>query len=297
VSRQRLTLEIAAADVPKAEALLTLAGAEAIVLRDAADIPVFEPEPSTAPLWPRVTLHALFTVDAELASLRELLAATFPEAAATVDELPESAWQPGLQQTVKARPIGTRLWLAPADDERVPDDRITVRINMGFAFGTGEHPTTALCLDWLECHVTPGSTLLDYGCGSGVLALAALALGAAKAIAVDNDNQALTATRANAELNRAGTRLVVAAPDSLRRVSVDAVVANILAGPLVELAPTFATLVRPGGWVVLSGVLEPQAARVAAAYAPYFDGIEHVARDGWVRLAGRRDAVNRAQTR
>ena len=98
----------------------------------------------------------------------------------TVDVLTESAWQPGLQQAVQARPIGTRLWLAPADDERAPDDRIAVRINMGLAFGTGEHPTTALCLDWLEQHVATGSTLLDYGCGSGILALAALALGARK---------------------------------------------------------------------------------------------------------------------
>jgi ribosomal protein L11 methyltransferase len=292
-----LTLEIAAADVPEAEALLTLAGAETIALRDAADRPVFEPEPGTAPLWPQVTLHALFTVDANLAPLRKLLAATFPGAPVTVEALSESAWQLGLQQAVKARPIGTRLWLAPADDPQVPEDRITVRINMGLAFGTGEHPTTALCLDWLERHVTPGSTLLDYGCGSGILALAALALDAAKAFAVDNDSQALTATRANAELNGVAERLLVAVPDALPAVSVDVLAANILAGPLVELAPTFAKLVRPGGWLVLSGILEPQAARVATAYAPYFGGLEQAARDGWVRLAARRDAVNRAQTR
>jgi ribosomal protein L11 methyltransferase len=297
VSRQRLTLEIAAADVPQAEALLTLAGAEAIALRDAADAPVFEPEPSTTPLWPRVTLHALFAFDAELAPLRELLVATFPQCAATVEALPESAWQPGLEQTVRARPIGTRLWLAPADDARAPADRITVRLNMGLAFGTGEHPTTALCLDWLERHVAPRNTVIDYGCGSGVLALAALALGATKAIAIDNDSQALLATRANAELNGVAERLLVAAPDALPRVSVDVLVANILAEPLLDLAPTFAGLVRPGGSVVLSGILAPHAARVAAAYEPWFDGLERATRDGWARLAGRRNSVNRAQTR
>jgi ribosomal protein L11 methyltransferase len=297
VSRQRLTLETAAADVPHAEALLTLAGAETIALRDAADDPVFEPEPSTAPLWPRVTLHALFTVDANLAPLCDLLAATFAEAAVTVDVLTEAAWQPGLQQTVQARPVGTRLWLAPADDERVPDDRITVRINMGLAFGTGAHATTGLCLDWLERHVVPGSTLLDYGCGSGILALTALVLGAGHAFAVDNDGQALTATRANAELNGVADRLLVAMPDALPAISVDVLAANILAGPLVELAPTFAELVRPGGRLVLSGILEPQAAHVAAAYSPYFGELEQAARDGWVRLTGRRDAVNRAPTR
>jgi ribosomal protein L11 methyltransferase len=292
-----LTFEIAAADVPQAEALLTLAGAETIALRDAADDPVFEPEPSTAPLWPRVTLEALFADDANLAPLRELLAATFAEAAVTVDVLTEAAWERGLRQTVQARPIGARLWLAPADDERVPDDRITVRINMGLAFGTGAHATTALCLDWLERHVVPGSTLLDYGCGSGILALAALVLGAAQAFAVDNDSQALSATRANADLNGVADRLFVAMPDALPAISVDVLAANILAGPLIELAPTFAKLVRPGGWLVLSGILEPQAAHVAAAYSPYFGALEQAARDGWVRLTGRRDAVNRAPTR
>ncbi len=285
---------MSAADVPQAEALLTLAGTEAIALRDSADEPVFEPDPGTAPLWPRVTLHALFAMDADLAPLRDLLAATFPDAAVTVDTLAESAWQPGLEQTVKARPIGTRLWLAPADDERVPDDRLTVRIHMGLAFGTGEHPTTALCLDWLERHVNPGSTLLDYGCGTGVLALAALVLGASRAFAVDNDGQALTATRANAELNGVAERLVVATPEALPDVNVDVLAANILAGPLVELAPTFAKLVRPGGWLVLSGILEAQAARVATAYAPHFSDFEQVVHDGWVRLTGRRDAVNGA---
>jgi ribosomal protein L11 methyltransferase len=297
VSRQRLTLELASADVARAEALLELAGADTIALRDAADVPVFEPEPNTVPLWPRVIVEALFAADAELAALREVLAAAFPQTRVSLDVLAEPAWQAGLTQPVKARPVGARLWLAPADDERAPADRIVVRIHMGLAFGTGEHATTALCLDWLERHVAPGSTLLDYGCGSGILALAALALGARHAFAVDNDPQALTATRANAALNGVADRLLVALPSALPAVAVDVLAANILAGPLVELAPTFATLVRPGGRLVLSGILELQAARVAAAYAPYFGELEHAARDGWVRLAAHRHAANRGETR
>jgi ribosomal protein L11 methyltransferase len=161
---------------------------------------------------------------------------------------------------------------------------------MGLAFGTGEHPTTSLCLDWLERHVASGSTLLDYGCGTGVLALAALVLGARQAFAVDNDDQALLATRTNAELNGLTDRLAVSAPEALPAVAVDVLAANILAGPLVQLAPKFATYVRPGGRLVLSGVLEAQAAYVAAAYAPYFGELEPALRDGWVRLAGRRNA-------
>lgn len=290
MSLQRLSLTIAAADVPAAEALLTLAGAETITLHDAADDPVLEPEPSTAPLWPTVVVRALFAKDADLSALGALLAGTFPGAVPTLDVLAESAWQPGLQQGVKARPIGDRLWLAPAGEQHAPAGRVVVRINMGLAFGTGEHPTTALCLDWLDRHVTTGCTLLDYGCGSGVLALAALALGASRAFAVDNDDQALTATRANAELNDATQRLVVAAPDTLPAVSVDVLVANILAGPLVELAPAFARYVRPTGQLVLSGILERQSSRVAAAYEPYFGELKQTVRDGWACLAGRRNA-------
>ena len=290
VDRQRLTLELTAADVPNAEALLTLAGAETIALHDAADDPVLEPEPNTAPLWPNVVLHALYASDVDLEPLRKVLAGAFPASAVRIDVLPESAWARGLQQAGGARPIGARLWLAPASDTRIPEGRTAVHINMGLAFGTGEHPTTSLCLEWLESHVESGSTVLDYGCGTGVLALAALALGARRAFAVDNDNQALIATRANAELNGVAERLYIGAPEELPAVTVDVLAANILAEPLVALATTFAKHVRPGGRLVLSGILEAQAARVGAAYQPHFHDFEQSARDGWVRLTARRNA-------
>lgn len=288
MTRQRLTLRLAAREVPTAEALLTLAGADTIALRDAADDPVLEPEPSTAPLWPSVVLEAEFTAGLELEPLRALLCATFPGTAVTVAPVDESLWQSRVAEAIKARPIGTRLWLAPADDENVPADRRVVRLHMGLAFGTGEHPTTALCLDWLERHVERGTTVLDFGCGSGVLALAALALGARFAYAVDNDNQAVLATNANAALNGAAERMFVGTPDALPAVTVDVLVANILAGPLIALAPTFARHVVPGGDLVLAGILERQAAEVAAAFAPYFDILAPATRDGWTRVEGRR---------
>jgi ribosomal protein L11 methyltransferase len=297
VSRPRLTLRLAAADVPRAEALLDLAGAETIALRDAADDPVFEPEPSTAPLWPSVVVEAMFAAGTDVEPLRRLLAAGFSDAAVTLDSIDEAAWQSRLAEPVQARAIGTRLWLAPAGDERAPGDRLAVRIHMGLAFGTGQHPTTALCLEWLERHAAEESAVLDYGCGSGILALAALALGARFAYAVDNDPQALAATHANAALNDAADRLFIGAPEALPAVAVDVLLANILAGPLVALAPTFASHVVPGGMLVLSGILEPQAAAVAAAYAPFFGRLEQATRDGWVRLAGRRNAVNPPENR
>jgi ribosomal protein L11 methyltransferase len=161
---------------------------------------------------------------------------------------------------------------------------------MGFAFGTGEHPTTALCLEWLDAHVAPGNTVLDYGCGSGILALAALALGASTAWATDTDPQALLATRANGALNGVAERLHVAAPEDLEVLPVDVLVANILARPLIELAPKLAPRVRPGGRLVLAGLLERQAADVTAAYAPWFGAFERGTQDTWVRLAAVRNA-------
>lgn len=285
MSRQRLTFRATAANVPRAEALLELAGAESLSLHDAADDPVLEPEPGTAPLWPDVELRALFPERADLSALRALLASSCAAADIAVSVLDDEDWRAGVEQRFAARPIGSRLWLAPAKHAAGPPGRAAVRLHLGLAFGTGEHPTTALCLDWLDAHMTAGETVLDYGCGSGILALAALALGARAAWATDNDPQALLATRANTVLNGVTDRLEVGAPEDLRAPVVDVLVANILARPLIELASTFAPRVRPGGHVVLAGILERQAGEVSAAYTPYFAGFERAEVDGWVRLA------------
>jgi len=159
---------------------------------------------------------------------------------------------------------------------------------MGLAFGTGEHPTTALCLEWLDENVRPGVRVLDYGCGSGILAIAALALGADQAWAVDNDPQALAATLANGELNGVSHRLMVGPPGVVPPLGVDVIVANILAGPLELLAPTFIGCLAAHGAVVLSGILQHQRARVQTAYAPYFENFASIERDGWVRIEARR---------
>lgn len=281
---------MAAAAVPRAEALLELAGAETIALRDAADDPVLEPEPSTTPLWPTVVVVAQFRADAVLDPLREVLRSACDASGFAAHAITDAGWEAGMRQSFAARAFGERLWLAPADDDRRPSGRVTIRLHMGYAFGTGQHPTTALCLEWLDRHVRPGATILDYGCGSGVLALAALALGAEHAVAIDNDTQALAATSANAALNGMTERLFVGTPESLPNATFDLLAANILAGPLVAHAALFAERVRPGGALVLSGVLEKQAERVAAAYRAAFSTFEIVSLDGWVRLSARRNA-------
>jgi ribosomal protein L11 methyltransferase len=285
-----VTLRAAAADVPRVEALLTLAGAEAISLHDAADDPVLEPEPDTTPLWPHVSLRALFAADADIEPLCALLRSSCAAEAVSVTALDDADWRAGMEQTFAARPIGSRLWLAPAGSPPAPAGRTKVELNMGVAFGTGEHPTTALCLEWLEANTRPGSTFLDYGCGSGILALTALALGARCAWACDNDPQAIAATRANAALNDAGERLFVGAPAALPAIAVDVLAANILAGPLVALAPTLLARVRVGGIVVLSGMLPAQTRRVTTAYAARCADFEETIRDGWVRLTARRNS-------
>ncbi len=290
--RQQLTLQVDAAEVPTAEVLLELAGAESIALADAGDNPVLEPPPETTPLWPHVTLRALFPADAELTSLGELLHSACAAREVKIAVLRDADWQAAIRQVFKARAFGRRIWLAPADDTAVPAGRIGIRLHMGLAFGTGEHPTTALCLDWLDGHVRPGATVLDYGCGSGVLAVAALALGASHAWATDNDRQALAATRSNAQLNGAAERVAITTPEALPAVRVDIVAANILAGPLIALAPLLAAHVRPGGALVLAGVLSTQAAEVAQAYAPYCTDFEQTTEQGWVRLAAIRRGVS-----
>jgi ribosomal protein L11 methyltransferase len=290
--RQQLTLQLEAAAVPTAEALLELAGAESIALADAGDNPVLEPLPETAPLWPHVALRAVFAADAELQSIGALLRSACAARGVRITTLRDADWQTAIRQVFKARPFGRRIWLAPADDPSVPVGRTGIRLHMGLAFGTGEHPTTALCLDWLDANVGDGATVLDYGCGSGVLAIAALALGASHAWATDNDPQALEATRANAALNGVTPRLAIAAPEELPAVTVDIVAANILAGPLIALAPRLAAHLRPGGALVLSGILATQAADVTKAYAPYCADFAQTAEQGWVRLAAIRRSAS-----
>jgi ribosomal protein L11 methyltransferase len=285
LSRQQLTLRIAAAQVAQIEALLELAGAEALSLRDAGDDPVLEPPPDSTPLWPNVVLRAQFAADIDLEPLGRLL----QKAGAghvEIETRQDSAWRHAQRQIFAARRIGKRLWLAPADDPTPPVGLTLVRLHMGLAFGTGEHATTALCLEWLEANLQRDTTILDYGCGSGVLAIAALALGSSRAWAVDNDPQALTATAQNAHLNGISGRLWVGAPDALPRVVVDVLAANILAGPLEELADDFAAHVGRGGTLVLSGILEAQLPRVAAAYTSAFENLTSTIRDGWVCLTG-----------
>ncbi|HET9485226.1 MAG TPA: 50S ribosomal protein L11 methyltransferase [Xanthomonadales bacterium] len=283
---------------PRIEEALDELGALSVTLLDAEDAPILEPGPGETPLWPELVANALFDAGADRRGLLEALhelAPAFDPVHAQWREVEDADWTRAWMDQFRPMRFGDRLWIYPSNVEVPPgDDAIVVRLDPGLAFGTGTHATTALCLEWLDALASAGDLagrrVLDYGCGSGVLAIAALKLGAAAAIAVDNDPQALVASRDNAQRNGVSDALAVLAPEdpALAPGSADVVVANILAGALVSLAPVLCGLARPGAPLALSGILPEQADEVVAAYAPWCEGLEATVRDGWVRVAGAR---------
>jgi ribosomal protein L11 methyltransferase len=282
---------------PLLEAALENAGALAVTLGDAGDDPQLEPLPETMPLWQAVRLVALFDDGPGARNQVEAIAAALAAQCLTppaIEAIADRAWERVWLDEFRPTRFGRRLWVCPQGQPAGSADAIVVDLDPGLAFGTGHHPTTALCLEWLDGADLADRTLLDYGCGSGILAIAALKLGGARAIAVDHDPQALEATRANGAANGVAGGLTVCLPAELAAItddlSVDLVIANILALPLVELAPVLLAAVRPGGWLVLSGVLSAQVPALAAAYAHQIEFAPVRLREDWALLAGIRRA-------
>ena len=285
----QLTLDIATADPAPFEDALFELGALSVTLEDAADDPVLEPAPGETPLWPTRVVKALFDASADPAALRDAIAGALPGSLQPrFERLADRAWEREWLKDFKPMRFGRRLWVCPGGMPAGDLDAVSIELDPGLAFGTGTHPTTALCLEWLDGRDLRGRDVVDYGCGSGILAIAALKLGAAGARAVDLDPQALVATRENAERNGVASVLQVSDDPALGHRSCDLLVANILAGPLVDLAPRFAAALRPGGELALSGILVEQAETVTAAYRPCFDIALSATRAGWALLCGQR---------
>lgn len=269
--------------------LLSELGALAVTLQDAADQPLYEPPLGSTPLWERTDVVALFEANANIESVLDVLRSTFPAHAPlryTVTQVEDRDWQRECLDQFKPLKFGERLWVCPSWHETPEPDAANIILDPGLAFGTGTHPTTALCLEWLDAHDVHGLDVLDYGCGSGILALAAAKLGAVKVWAVDHDPQALTATRANAVQNGLGATILTMAPEQLPAVQADLILANILANVLGDLAARFAGLLKPGGRLVLSGILFEQAEQLVQAYRPWFEVRIWREREGWVCLEG-----------
>ena len=270
-------------------------GALSVDVADAAagtssERPLFA-EPGSAPAlnWAVNRVVALFAQDADpAAAVPDALRAVAlpPTTPYGVDRIDDKDWVRLSQSQFTPQQISPRLWVVPTWHEVVDANAINIRLDPGLAFGTGTHPTTRLCLRWLDAQIKPGATVIDYGCGSGILAIAAMKLGARRAQGVDIDEPALLAARRNAMQNQVDVTFFAAADELKSQANI--VVANILANPLTVLAPLLATLTAPGGMIALSGILAPQADELRDVYRIWFDMHATEAEDAWVLLAGRK---------
>ncbi len=304
-----LSLKLSARQQPRAEAALEELGALSITLLDAdAETPderaIFEPGVGETPLWRTLVLNALFDDDVDRHALVNALHYELPELspdAIGLHEVADRDWERAWMDRFRPMRFGKRLWIYPWNIEPPTDESeiAIVRLDPGLAFGTGTHPTTALCLEWLDAIDLSGKAIIDYGCGSGVLAIAALKLGASHAIGVDNDPQAVLASRDNAERNGVNDRLSLYAPNDLpKNTRCDALVANILSRPLRELAPAFATLLKPAAPFALSGILAGQEHELLERYTACGFADLHISqREDWVRITGAREKAKDAGAR
>jgi ribosomal protein L11 methyltransferase len=290
VPQLALTLDLDGLDAERVEEACFEFGALAVSYTDQRDDPILEPAPGEFRLWPHSRLQALFPFETSPQELVAGLSHVLRVASnrLTIETLADRVWEREWLRDFHPMCFGRRLWVAPHHAHVHTEDAVIVRLDPGLAFGTGTHATTAMCLAWLDEHAAAGQLAIDYGCGSGVLAVAAVKLGAREALAFDIDPQALTATRDNATANGVEAQVRVVDSDAALPPGADIVLANILCGPLCELAPRFAALCRPGGKIVLAGLLTSQSDEVARAHAPWFDIAPFASRDGWTALAGSR---------
>jgi ribosomal protein L11 methyltransferase len=285
-----LEFDLGSLDPQVAEQACWACGASAVTFVDARDDAVLEPAPGEFRLWPATRLQCLFAEARDAARLRQQLGAALGLDAGCIGAraVADRVWEREWLKDFHARRFGRRLWVCPHHERVGEPGAVVVALDPGLAFGTGSHASTALCLGWLDEHLLPGARVIDYGCGSGVLALAAAKLGAREVHCFDIDPQALMATRANAQANGVAACLTVHERADTLPGAAEVLLANILSALPCALAPRFAALLRPRGQVVLAGLMAHEAADVTGAYAPCFDVAPFGERDGWTGLAGRR---------
>lgn len=271
---------------------LSACGAQAVTFIDAQDTPIYEPLPGDEVIyWHNTVVMGLFEASHDMDKVISYLQDIHPDKKEMVyklEQLEDKDWEREWMDNFHPMKFGQRLWICPSWLD-VPDPTaVNVMLDPGLAFGTGTHPTTALCLTWFDGLDLVGKTVVDFGCGSGILSLAALKLGAKKVIGIDIDPQALQASKANAKRNGVDDRLELFLPKDQPKLEADVVVANILAGPLRELAPTIIEFVAPNGLLALSGILEEQANELQTIYGQWCKMDAFAVQDEWVRLSGKR---------
>ncbi len=285
-----LTVECDQQELEQVEETLLQLGAISITVTDAQDEPIYEPLPGETPLWSQSHISALFEQTLALQELNDQLISHLPtHLAATLEtrELQDEVWERSFLERYQPMQFGDKLWICPSWLEPPDPDACNIILDPGLAFGTGSHPTTALCLEFLDQHPPRDRSVLDYGCGSGILAIAAFKLGASRVSCIDIDPQALTATADNARRNGIDPELLhIALPDQQLSAPVDYLMANILSGPLLELEPKFADLILPAGQLLLSGILTEQKQQIIEAYQQHFilDAVK--IRDDWCQVSG-----------
>ncbi|SDS23858.1 ribosomal protein L11 methyltransferase [Halopseudomonas sabulinigri] len=287
----QLRLAITPEQAESLEDKLLELGAVSVTFMDAEDQPIFEPDLGTTPLWSNTHLLALFEADTDgpalLQHLQLLWQGELPQH--ELEQIEDQDWERSWMDNFHPMRFGERLWIVPSWHAAPEPEAVNLLLDPGLAFGTGTHPTTALCLQWLDGQQLNGKQVIDFGCGSGILAIAALLLGAKHAVGTDIDVQALEASRDNAQRNHIeDQRFDLYLPENMPQQPAEVVVANILAGPLVSLAPQLASLVLPGGLIALSGILAEQTEDILAAYQDYFELDPVANQDGWIRVSGRR---------
>lgn len=293
---QQLQVRASEAGATQVEDLLSELGAVSVTLQDGEDQPVFQIDPGTTPIWRTTVVVGLFEHDADMESVAALVrehGEIDAEEPIIVEIVDDEDWERVCMQDFKPMQFGRRVWICPSWEQPPVPDAVNIMLDPGLAFGTGTHPTTALCLEWLDEAPLQDKIVIDYGCGSGVLAIAAVLLGARQVIAIDNDPQAILASESNRALNGINAaQMSVHLPGAPDHPQADVLVANILSGPLEQLTPVLAALVKPGGRLILSGVLSLQTQSLMDSYDPWFAMRPPVTRDEWVRVEGvRRDAV------
>lgn len=265
-------------------------GALSVTYMDANNQPVYEPQPGETRIWDKTRVIALFDDAIELEPIKTQAIRYFDGHTLEYwlqETIDDQLWERAWMSYFQPMKFANRLWVCPSGQEQHEEGCVCLTLDPGLAFGTGTHPTTALCLEWLAAHSVQDKTVIDYGCGSGILAVAGLLMGAEQAYCIDIDPQALEATRYNAAKNSVTDRMACFLPDQFAPRTCDIVLANILAEPLIELAGTISALVNPGGRLILSGILDDQARSVSAVYHRHgFAFNAPVTRDDWCRLDG-----------
>jgi len=287
----QLTIEATHSNSEHLSDLLSQAGAAAVTMQDAKDDPIYEPPPGSTPLWDQLLLTGLFEANTDIDSVLKLIQSQtgkIPEH--TLNPLEDKDWTRAWMDDFKPMPFGQRLWICPSWHTPPDPHAINILLDPGLAFGTGTHPTTALCLKWLDKNYNDAVDVIDYGCGSGILGIAAGLLGSQQIYAVDLDPQALIATQANAEKNMVSNTIDTYSVPTFKQqfptLQCPLLLANILAGPLVELSDMLASHVSIGGKIVLSGILAEQAEKVSIAYQRWFNIDEIEQQDDWIRIVG-----------